>query len=330
MIELKNLQKISAGHTVLDIPELVVGAGQVVALVGPAGSGKETLVDLLTGRTCPSLGSVRLAGIDPAQERQRFSQAVGVLFAEDAVYKNLSPLANLEFHCRLFGLPEARAGEVLAQVGLSDSARARIGKLPSGLLRRLALGRAILHDPTVLILVEPFARCDETTIHLLGEVMLAQAERRATLLVLASDQTHLHTLCDSIYFINQGRISAAAQPQAEPPSGLPFKIPVRLEEKVVLVNPADILYASAGEGRAFIVTREGQIQTQYTLAELEQRLARSGFFRAHRSVLVNLQHVREVIPYTRSSYTLRLSDPGATEIPLSKSAASELKELLGY
>jgi ABC-2 type transport system ATP-binding protein len=59
-------------------------------------------------------------------------------------------------------------------------------------------------------------------------------------------------------------------------------------------------------------------------------LARSGFFRAHRSYLVNLQHVKEVIPYTRNSFSLRLDDPQNTEIPLSKSAAGELRELLGY
>jgi ABC-2 type transport system ATP-binding protein len=63
---------------------------------------------------------------------------------------------------------------------------------------------------------------------------------------------------------------------------------------------------------------------------MEERLSRSGFFRAHRGYLVNLQHVKEVIPFTRNSFSLRLNDPDNTEIPLSKSAASELSDLLGY
>ena len=67
-----------------------------------------------------------------------------------------------------------------------------------------------------------------------------------------------------------------------------------------------------------------------TYGELEERLARSGFFRAHRAYLVNLQHVKEVIPYTRNSFTLVLDEADGTEIPLSKTAARELKELLGY
>ena len=66
------------------------------------------------------------------------------------------------------------------------------------------------------------------------------------------------------------------------------------------------------------------------MSELEQRLSRSGFFRAHRGYLVNLQHVKEVIPYTRDSYSLRLKDPEGTKIPLSKTAARELRAILGY
>jgi ABC-2 type transport system ATP-binding protein len=63
---------------------------------------------------------------------------------------------------------------------------------------------------------------------------------------------------------------------------------------------------------------------------MEEKLSRSGFFRAHRAYLVNLQHVKEVIPFTRNSFSLRLTDSDNTEIPLSKSAAGELSDLLGY
>jgi ABC-2 type transport system ATP-binding protein len=99
---------------------------------------------------------------------------------------------------------------------------------------------------------------------------------------------------------------------------------------VALVNLADIFFADAKEGRTFLQTLEGRLPTQFTLAELENRLARRGFFRAHRSYLVNLQHVKEVIPFTRNSFSLRLDDQEGTLIPLSKTAAGELRDLLGY
>lgn len=330
MITLKELQKVIGNKTVIDIPALSVQEGEIVALVGSAGSGKETILELLTGRIRPTMGKIRIADIDPALDKREFSRRVGVLFAENPLYKSLSPLANLEFQCRLYGLPKSRAAEVLSTIGLADQANTKVDKLSSSLMRRLALGRAILHDPQVLLLVEPFVRCDETTIELLSNVMRQQADKGSSLLLFTSDHTHLKLLCDSIYLLHQGEIVESDRPQQDPSERMPFKIPVRLEDKVVLFNPADILYADAGEGRAYIVTAERRLPTQFTLSELEQRLARSGFFRAHRSYLVNLQHVKEVIPYTRNSFSLRLNDETSTEIPLSKSSASELKELLGY
>lgn len=330
MIEIKNLQKILENRTAVDIPALEVPAGTVTAVVGPAGSGKEELFDLLVGKSRPSSGTIRLAGIDPAAERVRFSQAVGILFLEDGLYLRKSPLANLAFHRQLYGLPRSRAEEVLAQVGLADQSGARLDKLPSGLVRRLGFGRAILHQPAVLILFEPFARCDEGSITWLSNLIRQQAGEGTAVLILADDDAHLASLCDALYELQAGRLVPASSMPAERSQALPFKIPVRMEEKVILVNPADILYAEAESGRAGLQTSGGRMATQYTLNELEERLARRGFFRAHRAYLVNLQHIKEVIPYTRNSFSLKLDDESGTEIPLSKAAAGELRDLLGY
>jgi len=330
MIELESLQKVIDQKTVIDIEALSVRAGEIAALVGPVDSGKDTLFELLTGQSRPTVGDVRLAGVDPFVERDRFSRQVGVLFSEDALYKRQSAHGNLRFYCRLWRLPKSRAVEVLAQVGLADHADTRVEKLPPGLVRRLAFGRAILHDPAVLLLVDPFAKCDDASVSLLSKVMRQQADDGAALLIIADDTTNLTSLCDTIYRLDQGRIVDVYKPEEERRSELPFMIPARLEGKVALVNPVDILYVVAQDDRAILQTEEGRLPTQFTLTELEKRLARSGFFRAHRGYLVNLQHVKEVIPYTRNSFSLRLDDAAGTEIPLSKSAAGELRELLGY
>ncbi len=329
MIEIKDLQVLAGQQLILDVAALRVEPGEVAAVVGPAGSGAETLFAVLLGRTRPSAGSVRLAGCDPA-DRAAFSRRVGVLFAEDGLYVRRSPRANLALHCQLHGLPPARAAETLAQVGLGDQANARIDKLPSGLLRRLAFGRAILHRPAVLLLREPFARCDQTTITLLGGLIRDLAEAGAAVLILADDMTYLEPLCDAIYTMSGGRLAQAPRLEDKLAPTQPFKIPVRAEDKVILLNPADIRYVKAQGGHAVVQTATARLTTQFTLAELEARLARSGFFRAHRSYLVNLQHIREIIPYTRNSFSLRLDDAAGAEIPLSKSAAGELRELLGY
>ena len=329
-IGIKGLQKVVDQNLVIDIDSLTVRAGEVAALVGPPGSGKSTLLQLLIGRVRPTAGTLQILGLDPYSERERLSRVLGVMFADDAVYKRQSPYSNLRFHCRLYGLPRSRADEVLTLVGLADQARAKLDKLPPGLVRRLAFGCAIVHRPEVLLLVEPFARCDEGSISLLGNLMRQMAGDGVALLILADDSANLGTLCDTIHSFGHGSIVDSHSPQDERQADLPFKIPVRLEARVALVNPGDILYVTTEQSQTYLQTVDGRLPAQFTLTELEGRLARSGFFRAHRGYLVNLQHVKEVIPYTRNSFSLVLDDAGETEIPLSKSAARELRELLDY
>lgn len=329
MIEIRQLQKIAKQGTALDIDQLIVETGEVVAIVGPADSGKELLFDLFIGRTKPSRGTLHLAGVEPADSAD-FSRLAGILFPHDGLYARLSPLANLVLQCRLYAIPKALAREMLARIGMADQASAKLDKLPSGLQRRLAFGRCILHNPRVLILYEPFARCDETSIQVISNLVRQEAETGSSVLVLADDTTYFDDLCDRIFILNLGRLTEFPSGEDSPKVALPFKIPVRLDDKVRLVNPVDILYVETDGNYTRLHTLEMELPTRFTLTELEERLSRSGFFRAHRAYLVNLQHVKEVIPYTRNSYSLRLADPQGTEIPLSRSAASELRTLLGY
>ena len=86
-----------------------------------------------------------------------------------------------------------------------------------------------------------------------------------------------------------------------------------MEGRVALIDPADILFAEASDGHIYLQTTTERLATPFTMTELEQRLSRQGFFRAQSSYLVNLQHVGEIIPYTRSSFSLKLSDTSRTE-----------------
>ena len=329
MIELHNVHKVLADRVVVDIETLRVKPGEIAAVVGAVGSGRQVLFDLLLSKIRPTAGTVLLAG-HPPDDDAALSQNVGVLFAEDSLYRHLSVRANLAFQCRLYDLPRSRVDEVLDLVGLRDRARSRAGDLGSSLARRLALGRAIVHKPRVLLLTDPFARCDEPSISLMRGLIRQLTRRGGAVLILAADDAHLATLCDTIYTMQQGRITASVRPEQDERDLLPFKIPAKTQDKVVLIDPGDVLFALAQDGRAYLQTFVGRLPTQFTLTELEERLAPSGFFRAHRSYLVNLQHVKEVIPYTRNSFTLVLDDGHKTEVPLSKSAAGELRALLGY
>ena len=330
MLKIHHLQKVINQNTVVDIDELEFGPGEIAAIVGPVGSGRDELFELLIGRMQPTAGEIILNGTDISADKTLLSRQQGVLFAEDTLYLNQTPHGFLTFNARLFGLPKSRVDEVLALVGLMDHMNVKINKLPSSLKRRLSFGRVILHEPQILILVEPFAKCDESSIVLLRGLIRRQAYNARTILLFGRETIHYSSLSDTVYKLDRGRIIEVIRSDETGETPLPFKIPVRLEGSVVLVNPADIYYASTEDGRTHLHTIDGHFPAQFTMADLESRLSRSGFFRAHRGYLVNLQHVKEVITFTRSSFNLKLDDPEASLIPLSKDAARELRDLLGY
>lgn len=330
MIEITRLQKVTGAGTVLVIESLTVNPGEAVGIIDPNRSGMDELLALLTGRSRPASGAIRLAGMDPVAERRRVSRQTGVLFPQNNLYQHRTVRGNLTFHCEVWGLPTRRAEEVLALVGLADQADKPVKALPDDLKRRLAFGRAILHDPSILILCQPFSRCGTNSVAILKRQIKEKLEQQAAVLILSSEPGGLADLCKQIYVLEEGRLTRSDLPQDMQSTGLPFKVPARLEGKVALVNLPDILYASTEDGQTILHTVSGTVPNHLTLSELEERLGPNGFFRAHRAYLVNLQWVKAIIPYTRDSFTLVLDNPEKSEIPLSKTAARELKELLGY
>lgn len=330
MIHIKNISKIQNGRTILDLSDIQVSTGEIIAVVGTADSGLDILLNLLIGRIAPSAGEITMDGLIPGKDQKILEKKVGVLFKTDSLYPYLSIERNMQFFAGLYSLPHQRITETLKKIGLADQARIKVSNLPTGLARRLAFGRVLLHHPTILILVYPFARCDEDSLYLIKSLIRQEAEHGKAILILDEDTANLEDLCLRIYNLKQGRIEQIVDGNEPQSSKLPFKIPVKLEGKVVLLNPADILFAEASQGYSLLVTKDAKLTSQYTLQELEERLKRSGFFRAHRSFLVNLQHVHEVIPYSRNSFSLRLNNEEHTEIPLSKNSAAELRDLLNY
>lgn len=330
MIRIKNLSKIKNGQTILDIDSITINNGEIVALIGTADSGLDTLLSLFLGKEIPSAGSLFVDEIIPTEDQQKLMQNIGVLFQENSLYDYQTVEKNLKFFARLFDLSMQRVSEILQYVGLADQAKRKVHQLNSGLARRLALGRALLHHPHNIILEHPFNECDDDSLYFIQDLLRQEADNGGAILILDEDSTYLEEICSRIYHIKQGRIGQEIICSENHMSALPFKIPVKLEGRVALLNPGDILYAEASQGHTLLFTRDSILPSQFTLQELEDRLKRSGFFRAHRSFLVNLQHVYEVIPYSRNSFSLRLNDKNHTEIPLSKNSAAELRNLLDF
>jgi heme exporter protein A len=159
--------------------DLDVDVGAFLVVTGPNGSGKTTLLRLLAGLIVPTEGELRVAA-----DRSR----IGFLAHEPLVYRELTPLENLDLYGRLYRIPERREriGMLLERFGLWEARRTQTSALSRGMLQRLALCRTLLHEPDLLLLDEPFSSLDAAGANVLLDE-LSRAEHRRTV-VLASHQ----------------------------------------------------------------------------------------------------------------------------------------------
>jgi ABC-2 type transport system ATP-binding protein len=334
MLQVRRLEKVIEDRTALAIEELDVAAGEVVAVVGPVGSGKTTLLRLLCGELSPSGGSVVLDGQDIHRTTAARAR-IGVLFEDNLLYQGRTARDNIEFYCRMRGLPLRRGHDALALVGLGDQLKGRVFNLSKTAQRRLALARALLGDPSLLLLDQPTLRTDLDTQALFARLITQAAQAGAAVVATDEDLSWVGKCCTRVVELVSGHVagayaSVAGQGPVAPERFIPFKVPARKDDRIVLYDPGDLLYATSRDGKTYLRTAAEEATTNLTLQELETRLAGRGFFKAHRAYLVNLQHIKAVVQYTRNSYTLQLNDGRDTMIPLSKQAEKELQALLGY
>jgi ABC-2 type transport system ATP-binding protein len=345
MLQVRRLEKIFEQRSVLSIEELNGAAGDILAVVGPSHSGKSLLLRILAGTLLPSGGTVTLDGEDIHRSPEARAH-IGALFADDLLYERLSAQDNLDLYRQFYGLPRSRVAEILTVIGLSDQARQPISKLSPSAHRRLAFARLLLWRPTVYLLDQPVTRCDLPTQELFARVITQLSQEGALVVMADEDLAWMGRLCTHIVELQNGRVigsrasvsSASDQVQgtglntvvASPDRLTPFRVPARKEDRILLFDPSEILYATSREGKTIIRTATDEATSNLTLQELEQRLLGRGFFKSHRAYLVNLQHIKAVIQYTRNSYTLQLNDAQSTMVPLSKQYEKELQDLLGY
>ena len=335
MLQVRRLEKILVNRSALYIEQLDIDAGDVVAVVGLSSSGKTLLIRLLSGTLVPSGGKVLLDGQDIHQSPGARTR-IGVLFQEDLLYERQTPQENLELYGQLHKQPRSRASEVLELVGMSDQARQRVSKLAPSAQRRLAFARALIGHPPILLFDQPTLRADLDTQTLFARLITQMASEGAGVLLTEEDLAWAGKFCTHIVELEDGHITSyrARESERAGPAAAeqltPYKVPARKEDRIMLYDPSEILYASSRDSKTYLRTASEEAVTNLTLQELEMRLVGRGFFKAHRAYLVNLQHIKAVIQYTRNSYTLQLSDEQGTMIPLSKQSEKELQSLLGY
>jgi heme exporter protein A len=184
----------------LESIDLVVDAGEHMAVLGENGAGKTTLLRILATAARPTSGRLQIMGLDALRERRRLRRRIGFVAHAPGLYPALSVTENLEFFCTLQDVSRARVAETLALVGLGEVAGRPAGQLSRGMQQRLAIGRAILHDPKLLVLDEP-----DTSLGSDGAELLAAVMRERTVVLATHDHALANKLCQRTLVLRHGR-----------------------------------------------------------------------------------------------------------------------------
>jgi heme exporter protein A len=211
VIEVKRLTRRFGLRTVLNGLELTVQAGEFVALLGPNGAGKTTLLRILASLTRPTMGRVALAGYELPRQAAEARQCLGFVSHLPLLYGNLSAEQNLWFYGQLYGVQDyrRRASEVLSLVGLDRRSGDAVRTFSRGMQQRLAVARAILHDPQVLLLDEPHTGLDQDACAMLDAVLQRITKQGRTVLMTSHDLVRIQTLADRFDVLSRGRICAS-------------------------------------------------------------------------------------------------------------------------
>ncbi len=191
---------------------LTLQEGQTLVVFGPNGAGKTTLLRVLATLLRPHAGSVRVLGSAIPEESWAIRGRVGLLGHEPLLYRELSPVQNLSYHARLHGVDGSRVAEVLEAVAISARAGEAVRNLSRGMVQRVAVARAILHEPDLLLLDEPYSNLDPAAVELVAP-LIGPGSRR-TRVICSHDPGAGLAEADLVLGLREGR-PALLRPAAE-------------------------------------------------------------------------------------------------------------------
>jgi heme exporter protein A len=212
MIEVKKLIKRFGFKTVLRGVDFHVQPGEFVALLGPNGAGKTTFLRILASLSRPSLGTVSVAGFALPAQSAAVRRRLGVVSHQPLLYGDLTAAENLQFYGRMYGIPKLneRISVVLEIVGLTARRNDLVRTFSRGMQQRLAIGRAVLHDPDVMLFDEPYTGLDQDACEMLDTVLKEVAVRGRTVVMTSHDLARAENLASRFDILSRGVITASA------------------------------------------------------------------------------------------------------------------------
>ena len=208
IIETHALVKAYGWQPVLRKLDLSIERGQFVALLGPNGSGKSTLLRLIAGLSKPTSGTIRVGGWELPREAAAVRAQIGLVSHKPLLYENLTARENLLFFCRLYNVSdhEARIQHALERVGLAKRGHDLVRTYSRGMLQRLSIARALIHDPHVLLMDEPYTGLDQDSALTLDGLMRDARADGHTILMTTHELDRAATLADRAIILTRGVI----------------------------------------------------------------------------------------------------------------------------
>ncbi|MBN2738455.1 MAG: ABC transporter ATP-binding protein [Spirochaetales bacterium] len=217
MIVIQNLTRRYGGFTALDRINLTIQPGQIFGLLGPNGAGKSTTVKCLTGSIKPSEGDIFINSINIKEEPVKAKSLLGYVPENPILFKNLTAREYLILSGRLYRMDEdsikRRSSELLENFGLIDKADQQILSYSKGMVQKLVLASALLHNPAYYILDEPFSGLDASTQAVLKETIRSLADRGKTVIFCSHILEVVEKLCHQLAVIHQGKVLALGTPE---------------------------------------------------------------------------------------------------------------------
>jgi heme exporter protein A len=222
MIRVKKLIKRFGLKTVLRGLDFHVEQGEFVALLGPNGAGKTTFLRILASLSRPSMGGVSIAGYRLPDQASAVRRRLGVVSHLPLLYGDLTAEENLRFYGRMYGVRDLnqRVKEVLELVGLTPRRRDLVRTFSRGMQQRLAIGRAVLHDPDVMLFDEPHTGLDQDASAMLDKVLREVAARGRTVVMTSHDLARAADLASRFDILSRGVVTASVKRDEIDPNNL--------------------------------------------------------------------------------------------------------------
>lgn len=208
MIQSNNIIKTIGEKMILRGMNLEIASGETVAIIGPNGAGKSTWLKITAGLLKPTEGSLLIDKEPLKKDKYELQQIIGYLGHQSFLYEHFSPVENLRFFAKLYHVkkPDKRIDDLIEEVGLTFFKYEPVRSFSRGMIQRLAIARAILHDPKILLLDEPHTGLDQQAVDILNKVILRLKKKGVTVVLVTHDFPQVIKTCDRVIILKNGRV----------------------------------------------------------------------------------------------------------------------------